>query len=160
MTYEPQLGDYGCVATSGFVGFLIQLGTMTKFNHSFIYVGDGKIVEATPLHGVILSPVSKYEDIAWNKGEAKSDEQRQNLVKEAFTHLGRRYSFLDYVAIILRMLRFQAPGWLTYKLSMTTSEICSELVARVYRKCGFSIDGDKPDFYITPSDLIYRLLYI
>ena len=160
MTYKPQLGDYGVVQTSGFIGWLIQLGTLTKYNHAFIYVGDDQIIEATPRRGVILSPVSKYENIAWNQHEAKTDAQRDQIVKYALKHLGNRYSFLDYFAIILRILRFEAPYWLTAHLANTSAVICSELVARVYRACEFSVDGERPDFYITPSDLIYRLLYI
>ena len=160
MTYQPQLGDYGCVKTNGVIGFLIQLGTITQYNHAFVYVGDGKIIEATPRHGVIISLVAKYENIAWNQHEEKTYEQRQAILKEALRHLGNKYSFLDYFAIILRMLRFQAPSWLGNRLTQSSSVICSELVARVYRANGFTIDGDKPDFYCTPSDLVYRLLYI
>ena len=159
MTYQPQLGDYGCVSTSSFIGFLIQLGTMTKYNHAFIYVGNNQIIEAMP-GGVRLSPVSKYENIAWNRHEEIADAQRDLIVKEALTHLGNKYSFIDYLAIIMRMTGFMAPYWLTNRLAKSSNTICSELVARVYRKIGLTIEGDKPDYYITPSDLIYRLLYI
>jgi len=160
MTYQPQPGDYGCVQTNGVIGFLIQLGTLTKFNHAFIYVGDGQIIEATPRKGVILSPVDKYSNIAWNQHEPKTDEQRAELVAEAKTHLGNKYSFIDYIAIILRMLRFNAPEWLINRLDNSPDVICSQLVAAVYRACGYIIDGEMPEFYVTPSDLIYRLLYI
>ena len=160
MTYQPQLGDYGCVQTNGVIGFLIQLGTVTKYNHAFIYVGDGKIIEATPRKGVILSPVSKYTNIAWNQHEEKTVAQRDGLVKEALKHLGNKYSFLDYFAIILRMARFNAPDWLITKLDSSPDVICSQLVAAVYRSCGFTVDGEMPEYYCTPSDLVYRLLYI
>jgi len=160
VTYQPQLGDYGIVQTNGFIGWLIQLGTLTKYNHAFIYIGDGQIIEATPRHGVVVSPVSKYENIAWNQHEPKSDEQRVGLCVQAHIHLGNKYSFLDYFAIILRILRFNAPNWLIYSLDKSPDVICSQLVAAIYRACGFTVDGERPDFYITPSDLIYRLLYI
>ena len=160
MTYEPIAGDYGVVQTNGPIGFLIQLGTMTKYNHAFIYIGNGQIIEATPRHGVIVSPVTNYENIAWNQHEVKTDEQRAGIVAEAKTHLGASYNFLDYFAIIMRIARFNAPFWLTRHIAASKSEICSELVAQVYRKCSFIVDGEREDFYVTPSDLAYRLLYI
>ena len=44
--YEPKAGDYGVVKTSGILGWLIRLGTMSRWNHALVYIGDGKIVEA------------------------------------------------------------------------------------------------------------------
>lgn len=159
MNYQPQLGDYGCVSGKGIIPFLIQVGTLTKYNHAFIYVGDGTIAEAMP-GGVRLSPVTKYRNIAWNRNEVKSDEQRKTIVAEALASLGNRYSFLAYVAILIRMAKLPAPKWLTNRLTLSKNEICSQLVARAYLKAGISIEREKPNFYTTPSDLIYRLLYI
>lgn len=159
MTYQPQPGDYGVVATKGIIGFLIQLGTLTKFNHAFIYIGDGKIIEANP-GGVSISDVSKYTNIVWNKNEYKTDEQRQALVQQAKTHLGHSYSFLAIVAITLEIFKINRPAWMIKRLSSSGDDICSQLVAQDYRACGFVVDGKTPDFYITPSDLIYRLLYL
>lgn len=158
--YQPQAGDYGCVQTNGIVGFLIQLGTLTKYNHAFIYLGDGEIIEATPRHGVIISPVTNYKNIAWNMHEPKTDEQREALVVQALTHLGDRYSFLAFLAIAMRILHVRSPKWLCVHLDKSKNEICSELVARDYRACEFAVEGQRPDYYISPSDLIYRLLYI
>ncbi len=159
MTYKPQLGDYGVVATKGTIGFLIQLGTLTKFNHAFIYIGDGKIIEAQP-GGVVISEVSKYSNIVWNKNEPKTDKQRVALVNKALTHLGHSYSFLAIAAIALQIFHIPRPSWMTKRLAKSGDDICSQLVAQDYRACGFQVDGTKPDFYITPSDLIYRLLYL
>jgi cell wall-associated NlpC family hydrolase len=160
MSYQPQLGDYGVVATKGIVGWLIQLGTLTKYNHAFVYVGDNTIIEATPVKGVILSPVSKYENIVWNRHEVKTDAQREALVKAALKHLRHRYSFLAIAAIALQIFHLRRPKWMIARLAKSGNDICSQLVAQDYRACGFAIDGSKPDFYITPSDLVYRLLYI
>lgn len=160
MTYEPLPGDYGVCRTHGIVGFLIQLGTLTKYNHAFIYLGDGQIIEATPRRGVIISPVTNYTNIAWNMHEPKTDEQRTELVRTALTHLGDHYSFLAFLAIGMRILHIRSPKWMKDRLTKSKNEICSELVARDYRACGFFVEGQRPDFYISPSDLIYRLLYI
>ena len=160
MTYEPQRGDYGVVRTNGVIGFLIQLGTVTKYNHAFIYVGDGKIIEATPRYGVIASDVTKYKNIVWNRHEPKTDAQRDALVKAASARLGHRYSFLAIAAIALQIFHIARPKWMTDRLEKSGNDICSQLVAQDYRACGFNVEGTNPDFYTTPSNLVYRLLYI
>ena len=159
MTYEPQRGDYFVISSKGLIPFLIQIGTRSKDNHAGLYVGDNQVIEAMP-GGVRLSPVTKYSDIIWNKHEELTEPQREAIVKEALKHLGNKYSFLDYVAIIMRIIGLPSSTWLANLLAKSSNVICSELVARVYRSVGISIEGDKPDFYITPADLSYRLLYI
>lgn len=160
MTYEPQLGDYGCVQTNGLIGFLIQLGTVTKYNHAFIYIGDGKIIEATPKRGVIISPVTNYKNIAWNQHEPKTDEQRKALVNEALKYAGRKYSFLSFLIDGLEILHIRVPKRLKDRASSADHVDCSGMVTRVYRACGFTVDSMLQAFAVKPSDLIYRLLYI
>lgn len=160
MTYEPQIGDYGCVQTNGLVGFLIQLGTVTKYNHAFIYIGGGKIIEATPRRGVIISPVTNYKNIAWNIHEPKTDDQRNALVNEALKYLGRKYSFLSFIIDGLEILHVKVPNRLKSRASKADHVDCSGMVTRVYRTCGFTVEAMRPAFSIKPSDLIYRLLYI
>lgn len=157
---EPKLGSYGIVSTHGLIGFLIQLGTFSKMNHAFIYVGNGQIIEATPRKGVKISPVTNYQNIAWNHQEALTDPQREDIVRTALAHLGDPYFFRTFVVIGLRILRIPTPKWLTGDLSKSKGVICSELVAKCYRANGLNIVKGKPDYFVTPSDLTYRLLYI
>ena len=160
MRYQPQRGDYGIVKTNGIIGYLIQLGTLTQYNHAFIYVSHDQIIEATPRHGVKISPVLTYDNIVWNQHEARTDEQRDAIVREALKHLGNRYSFIDYLAIVLSVVGLRVPKVLTNHLGKSTDEICSQLTVRAIRAAGIPIEGKKPDFLVKPSDLIYRLLYI
>lgn len=42
------------------VGYLIQCAIRTRYSHLAIYIGEGRIVEALPLKGVVISPLETY----------------------------------------------------------------------------------------------------
>lgn len=158
--YEPKPGDYFTVSTNGPIGFFIQLGTESKDNHSGIYLGNGKIIEATPRRGVIISDISIYKDLVWNRHEGLTDEQRAGIVEEALKFLGAPYSFLAFGVIALRILGVKfLPAYIENILKNAKGVICSELVTTSYRKGANISLSDKPDYFVTPSDLTYRLLY-
>ena len=159
MTYEPRVGDYGVVKTSGFFGKLIRLGTMSRWNHCFIYIGDGKIVEANP-KGVAVSPVSKYQVIAWNRHEDLTDDQRQSIVKCALATVGKSYSFLTIALIALRILGIKvfSNSRVMARMAQKEGYICSELVAECYDKSNSVLVNTK-DYLVVPGDLAERLVY-
>ena len=101
--YEPRIGDYGVVRTGGFFGKLIRLGTVSRWNHAFIYIGDGKIVGADPT-GVAVSNLSNYPLVAWNQHEELSEEQRAKIVQHAQAAVGRPYNFGIIAMLALRAL--------------------------------------------------------
>jgi len=156
-TYNPRPGDYGVVKTGGLFGKLIRLGTISRWNHAFIYIGDGEIVEANP-RGVAISPVAKYAQIAWNMHEELSDDQRAKIVAHAKSTVGRPYNF----AIIV-MLAFRAIGvkifpkrFINY-LAKHNGYICSENVAECYAVADNEICVE-PDL-CNPGDLAERLIW-
>lgn len=157
--YEPVPGDFGVVKTNGIVGKLIRFGTASRWNHAFIYVGPGVIVEANPT-GVALSPVTNYPKIAWNHHDSLSQEQREQIVELALFEVGKPYAFLDIAALFFRIigLKFIRPNSFWKKLSSKESWFCSELVAYCYRKSGLTLIN-KNDDLVTPGDLAERLVY-
>ena len=157
--YQPQLGDYGVVKTGGFFGKLIRLGTMSRWNHTFIYIGGNKIVEANP-RGVAVSDVSEYPIIGWNQHEILTEEQRQKIYSYAMTTVGKPYNFLVIISIALRILGLKifANSKLLHRLSKHDGYICSELVAEAYAQAGLNL-FDKPADNVTPGDLAERLIY-
>lgn len=158
MTYTPRPGDYGCVTTKGFFGRLIRLGTMSRWNHCFIYVGDGLIIEANPT-GVALSPLKKYHKVAWNKHERLSALTRIQIVDYAFSCIGDPYSFGTIAGMVIRILGFKLLGsWILGRLAKGKSYICSELVAECYSKAGVSL-LKQPDYLVNPGDLAERLIW-
>jgi len=159
MSYKPRVGDYGVVKTNGIVGFLIRVGTMSRWNHAFIYVGNENIVEARPM-GATLSPASKYPRAAYNQHEVVSDEQRQTIVDTALKDVGTPYGFADILVIFLRILglRFGSKTRFMAWLGSKDGLICSELVARSYEAAGFTLINE-PSYIVTPGDLAERLIY-
>ena len=62
----PDRGDIGLVAIEGGAGQLIRIGQWLNgdgyrdYEHAFVYVGDGEIVEAQP-GGARLAQLSEYD---------------------------------------------------------------------------------------------------
>ena len=158
MSYEPRRGDYGVVKTNGIIGRLIRLGTTSRWNHAFIYMGDGMIVEANPT-GVALSPASKYPKIAWNQHEDLSKSQREAIAVKALDQVGKAYDFIDILSLFLRIFGLKLPIYKLFKmLSKRQSWFCSELVSACYREADMKL-LPHPDYLITPGDLAERLVY-
>ena len=159
MGYQPKPGDYGVVRTNGWAAKLIQFGTISRWNHAFIYIGDGQIIEARPTGGVI-SLANQYPKIAWNQHEEIDDNTRGKIVAAAHHFVGQPYGFLDIGNILLRILglKFLANTRLFERLAMKHGLICSELVSLAYRDAGVDLTG-MPDHTVTPGDLAERLIY-
>lgn len=159
MSYTPVAGDYGVVRSNGIFARLIQIGTVSRWNHAVIYIGHGLIVEANPTD-VALSKVDKYNLVAWNRHEELTEEQRLVIVQAAKDAVGKPYDFIDIVVLALRILGLKliSNNWLVQKLAKRDGYICSELVAAAYDKAGISL-VNKPDNMVTPGDLAERLIY-
>jgi len=157
--YEPKPGDYGCVKTNGLMGKLIRLGTLSRWNHAFIYIGQGKIIEANP-RGVEISLISKYPHIAWNRHEKINDIQREGIIWKAHQIIGKPYGFFLIIDLTLRILglKILANTKLMKYLSTKNGYICSELVAECYSHVQHPL-FEKPDYLVTPGDLAERLIY-
>ena len=155
--YEPRLGDYGVVKTTGFFGGLIRIGTTSRWNHAIIYVGNGMAVSADPT-GVSKISVTQYTNIAWNKHEELDDNQRMMIINAALEAIGKPYDFFTIADIALRILGLKVltKGLLSH-LAKNKGYICSELVAECYRKGGLVIA--KEDWLCTPGDLAERLIW-
>ena len=158
--YEPRIGDYGVIRSTGLFARLIQVGTLSRWNHAFIYVGNGLIVEANP-KGVQLSPISKYDLIAWNQHEELTNKERLIIVNFALDQVGQPYNFIVIGNIALRILglKILAKTELMYHWAQKTKGyICSELVAEAYEAIGDNLCKKDADL-ITPGDLAERLVY-
>ena len=159
MAYNPVMGDFGVIKSTGIAARLIQIGTISRWNHAFIYIGDGLIAEATPLKGTIVSLVTKYNKIAWNQHESLTSDQRYQIVEKAKSLVGKTYGFLDIFILALRILGLKfIGGKILEKMSLRQCVICSELVAICYENAGYSLIN-KPEYLVTPGDLAEYLIY-
>ena len=156
-TYEPRFGDYGVVKTNGFFGWLIRLGTFSRWNHVVVYVGNGDIISADP-RGIKKKKAAEYSSIAWNQHEELDDNQRMQIVNAALETVGKPYDFFTIADIALRSLGLKVltKGFIN-RLAQSNGYICSELVAECYRKGGLVIA--EHDYLCTPGDLAERLIW-
>jgi cell wall-associated NlpC family hydrolase len=161
-------GDIGVTSISGDVGKLITFGEWLngnkddKYDHAFIYVGNGQIVEAEPgKQGAWLGNVSEYMDgrpLAFSTGKlALDDGQGQKIADIALSLVGTKYSFLDYFSIAAHRFHMPIPGLKSY-IASSKHMICSQLVDYVYQQAGFKLFTDgRWDGYVTPAALAERI---
>lgn len=160
-----QPGDFGLTFISqGMAGKLVQIGQWLNgngfltYDHAFVYIGHGNIVEADP-SGIKIAPASRYaNNVYWSTGIINpTDSQRSLIVSSAIGYVGTPYSFIDYFAIAAHRLHLFVPGLKAY-IASTKHMICSQLVDQSYDDAGFHLfnDGRWPG-YVTPGDL-YELL--
>lgn len=157
--YQPRKGDFGIVRTNGWAARLIQIGTISRWNHVVVYLGDGVIAEATPSKGIVINPVDKYDKIAWNQHEDLTDQQRDLIVEKAHSLLGTTYGFLDIAILGLRILGLKfLGGKLLEKMSMRQGIICSEYAVICYTYAN-KTTINKPEYLVTPGDFAEYLIY-
>jgi hypothetical protein len=162
----PQIGDFGLVSIEGGVGKLIRLGQFLNgdgfynYEHAFIYIGNGQIVEAEP-GGARISQLDEYDgrSIMWSTDLVPLTNFQRNIVVEtAVSQVGTPYSFLDYIAIALYRVGIRHPGISKYVLN-SKHLICSQLVAQDYLAAGIVLT-DYPPHLVTPGRLTKYLLQL
>ena len=157
---EPTIGSYGLVRTKTISAWFIQLGTKSFFDHAFIYLGDGRIAEATPRKGIHIGDVHSYSNIAWNMHEPVTQVEGIAIANAAESFVGQKYLFRAILAIAFKILHLPLPVRLLGDLDKAHGAICSEFVVKARRKAGVPIEGKKFDYLVSPADLANRLLYI
>lgn len=160
-TPQPQPGDFAVTSVHGPVGFLISVGEWLNgsrfghWDHAFVYVGDGQIVEAQP-EGARLAGLDKYQGrpVAWSTGHVELTEaERAAVVAAARSFIGVPYSAADYFALALWHFRLRIP-WARNVMASRKSMICSQLTDAAYAAAGVHLfdDGRQPGD-VTPADL-------
>jgi uncharacterized protein YycO len=162
---QPQPGDFGVVKMGGTGGKWIHIGQFAAgvlagndeskdYEHAFVYVGGGQIVEAEP--GGARQVLVHYDHILWSTGIIQLTlEQRMSIVEAAKKYVGTPYSAVDYFAIAAQRLHAGVliPGLKTY-VSSSKHMICSQLVDKCYQDAGVHLFDDKRwSGYVMPSSL-------
>lgn len=150
-------GQYGCVRTKGFYAWLIRVGTRSHYNHAFIVMDGGQVIQADP-QGAAWGQLSDYEhDAVVFSTDALSPEQRAAVMNKAVVLLGTPYGWTDIARLALRCLGLQW-RWLTQAADNERAMICSQLVAA----CGQAANvdwlcGRESAAAVTPGDLAHRI---
>lgn len=158
---EPKIGDVGLTRISGFVGKMIRIGQwlngvsweQAQYEHSLLYLGDGMAIEAQP-GGAWIYPVEREwqpGEILWVRITDLTAEQQAALIREADKLKGTPYSFLDYVALMVRRFGIPFPGLKKY-VANTKHMICSQLVDELYHRAGIELFEGRWPGYVIPAD--------
>ena len=157
---QPQPGDFGVVHMGGDAGKWIHIGEIVNgdgfgdYEHAFVYVGGGQIIEAEP--GGARQAQVHYNSILWSTGIViLSLEQRMSIVEAAHKYVGTPYSAVDYFAIAAKRLGLGVlvPGLKAYVAS-SKHMICSQLVDQCYQDAGVHLfNDDRWPGYVTPAAL-------
>lgn len=154
----PAPGSYGCVRTGGFYAWLIRVGTRSRFNHAFVVMQDGAIIEANP-GGARWARLDDYgtDCKVFDSADTLTDVQRQKVMTKAVALLGTPYGWTDIVRLSLRCMGVQW-SWLTRRADDERAMICSQLVAA----CGDAAAADwlcgrEAPAAVTPGDLAHRI---
>ena len=162
---DVQPGDFGLVRIVGDVGRMIRVGQwllgdgFADFEHAFVYVGGGRIVEAQP-GGARETGLADYDGrpVVWSTGKVSvTGEQRAAIVAAAYSYRGVPYSFADYVSLTLARFHVRVPLVRRF-VAGTGHMICSQLVDQCYQDAGVHLFADRRrPGDVTPGDL-YRLI--
>lgn len=157
MTGPPRIGDIGITTIHGEAGRLISLGEWclgdgcTPWDHAFVFVGAGQIIEAEP-GGARYASLSKYDNrpTLWLRCP---DRYRGGVAHSARLLLDTPYSIADYFAIAAHRLRLPIPGLRDY-IKASGHLICSALADRAAELGGWHLFADgRWNGYVVPADL-------
>ncbi len=159
----PQPGDFALTKIRGLAGAFVSAGQYlvgdgAPVHHAFVYVGNGRIVQAMPGGAELIRLEEASEPVIWSTGRFDlSVPQRMRICYEARSLVGTPYSFLDYASIALAHWRIR-PQWVRDYVAATGHMICSQLVDEVYRRAGVDLFADERiPGDVTPGDL-YKVL--
>lgn len=158
----PAPGTIGLVPMSGYGGRLIRLGQALNgdgfedFEHAFVWLGGGMIIEAEP-GGARIVPM-RYDGVWWCEGIAGllDGAARAVVAVKARDLRGVPYSWADYAALTAHRLHVPVPG-LNAFVASSGHLICSQLADELYLRLGAHVfdDGRWPG-YCTPGSLYRR----
>lgn len=128
--------------------------TKSQWAHSFLYIGDGKIIESD-WDGVVINHIEYYLNDKYSVGLFRvkpplSESEKEVLVETARKKLGIKYGYLQlFWFLILRILgKSEDPDW---SLDVSKGMVCSEMMAAAYQEIGRSIKNLPPS-QIEPVD--------
>lgn len=155
----PPAGVYGCVATHGFLPWLVRRVTNSWANHVFISIGDGQVVEAEP-GGVRVRDVAEYAGcrIEYNDAEPMTAQQRAAVAEYAESKRGEAYAWAADAIDGLRCLglRWRILGRFA---EVRRSVMCSELAAEAGQHASLDWNcGQDDPCQVTPAMLAARLV--
>lgn len=122
----------------------------TKVNHTAIYIGQGKVIEAAGFK-ISIASLKKYfkghHHVYHGRNQQFNGIARNAIVAEAMVYKGRVYDYLQIGGFAL----YKLTGRTFFKkyLQIPWLEVCSTFWAEVHDKIGYRINGNK----VAPDDI-------
>jgi hypothetical protein len=166
---SPEPGDWAVCSVGGPGGRLIEVAEylngdgFAPWEHAFVYVGDGKILQAEP-GGAVIVPYTEHGAELWSSAKYQlTAQQRATAPVLAHGLEGIGYSWLDYASLAGHRLHVpDLPVWpgphhpVTLKTFIGDSGhmICSQLVDYFMLQLGVHLFADKRwPGDVTPAEL-------
>jgi hypothetical protein len=131
-------GSYGVSHAGGITGELIRHATEAWAGHAFVYIGNGKIIEAVP-PAARVAPVASHPDAVWNVRFPLTDAQRYRICARAHALVGRPYDYPAYVGFALKVLKVRDGAELDPVFKADHWRVSSELVTDCYAHAGIRL---------------------
>jgi|TARA_B100001971_G_C18066420_1_gene470725 uncharacterized protein YycO len=133
------------------LSWIIRIVTQSYWNHSSMYIGDEKFIEADG-NGVIIKNISKLSnrDIRIYRYKKATKNVLDKIINEAKSYNGKKY---DIFAILeLFWLFIVGKRGDPRRIGSKNRFICSEIISQPYYKFGYPVI-EKYDYdEVTPSD--------
>ena len=133
----------------------------SRWHHVMLYIGQGRVLEATPRKGCHISKLDLTKERyfryrALRHGKVNDLSRRKIVATAVRIFLGRKFDWRHLIKVFLRRQlifignngRARRPG---YKCSIS-SIICSNIVAMTYHITGHSISDKWAPEYVMPRD--------
>lgn len=137
-------GCYGVSRGGGITGELIRHATESWAGHAFVYIGNGRIIEAAP-PAVRVAPAASHPDAVWNTGYPLTDAQRMRICARAHALVGCPYDYPAYVGFALKVLKLRDGSELDPVFKADHWRVCSALVADCYAYAGLRLAAGLKD---------------
>jgi uncharacterized protein YycO len=147
----PKLGDYGLVDVNITPG-RSALATMYgwRFDHGFVYVGQGQIVEAW-IPFARQRPLSQYPGAIFYSADP-TDRQRYDIAKWATEQVGTRpYDLVQ--TPYFEAFKYWLGIDLSWAMQFNPAFNCTPLVAYAYRAAGIELTDKEYLGLVSPDDL-------
>jgi hypothetical protein len=97
------------IDTGSFVSRMIARFDQGSWSHAATYIGNGHVVEAIPIGGVVVRPIGVYQSPRYRVGLYRprpdyTPEDTAKLIAFCLSTVGGRYSYRQAVALALRKL--------------------------------------------------------
>ena len=153
---------------SGAVPAVIRAGSVSKYSHAALYIGDGQVIEAIG-EGVVKQPLSaalRDDTLAVvYRRKNLNDAQTKVIVNYASGQVGKKYDYAGVAGaskytvggMVMNIVSFplgviQNVGEAINTISPESSFFCSELVLMAFKKANAPITF-KPPTISSPSDI-------